>query len=595
MIKKEELLKLKRELTGYPSIDKTHEKNWTFSDRHPVIPPVSIYNAVNSMTRGLDDKYAIDCLDLRVKYGELKQDAVMVSKAMKEMGIKKGDIITVATDNYYQALLMFLAANRIGAITTYLNGHARIDEIKYFLNLFESPLFMNFDKTMEYNEDIKKNTKVKNIITLTKNELNSREQQESNGMVGYSDYLTFSQLGAVASNYKSLFSNNLSPNNDAVILFTSGTTGNPKSVVLTNKNILASGIYAKHTVENDNLSGPKVLTCVPFAYPYGLATSAITTLLWAKEAILAPNIGKDTISYYYSKEPSIIFGSPALLELTMNNIPKDQDLSFVTHFISGGDFLTPSHAERATKFFSEHGAKVEVGNGSGNAETVSSGTTPAGVPLKPETAGKVLVGSTVLVIDPETMEEKKYGEEGMLCVSGKHVFKEYYKDPKLTAESKFKRNGKEYFKTGTMGFLDEEGYFTITSRQSRFYITSSLNKVYCDHIQNFISRFSCVKDCAVVKVPDEENLYANKAYIVLNEGYEKSDAMIGCLHQLFKTSVENANGKTVQLKDYEMPTYIEFIDTLPRREGTEKIDYPTLEQDALKETIGKKRVFKTVQ
>ena len=144
-----------------------------------------------------------------------------------------------------------------------------------------------------------------------------------------------------------------------------------------------------------------------------------------KEAILAPDISKDTISYYYSKNPNIVFGSPALLDLTIKNIPNNQDLSSVTHFISGGDFLTPQHAKRGNDFFEQHGATVEIGNGSGNAETVSSGTTPIGVPLRPETAGKILVGSKVMIVDPDTMEEKKYGEEGMLCVSGKHVFKEY--------------------------------------------------------------------------------------------------------------------------------------------------------------------------
>ena len=122
--------------------------------------------------------------------------------------------------------------------------------------------------------------------------------------------------------------------------------------------------------------------------------------------------------------------------------------------------MTPSHSARGKKFFAEHGAyDVEMGNGSGNAETVSCGTNPTGIRIRPETAGKVLVGTDALILDPDTMEEKKYGEEGLLCVSGKHVFKEYYKEPELTKKAKFIRDGKEYFKTGTMGFIDKEGYF----------------------------------------------------------------------------------------------------------------------------------------
>ena len=99
-----------------------------------------------------------------------------------------------------------------------------------------------------------------------------------------------------------------------------------------------------------DIKGPKTLTCVPFSYPYGFVTSALTSLLWGKEAILAPDIGKSTIGSYYAKKPNIIFGSPALLELTLHNVPPEQDLSSVTHFISGGDFLTVQQAQRGTDF-----------------------------------------------------------------------------------------------------------------------------------------------------------------------------------------------------------------------------------------------------
>ena len=116
------------------------------------------------------------------------------------------------------------------------------------------------------------------------------------------------------------------------------------------------------------------------------------------------------------------------------------------------------------------------------------------------------------------MKKKKYNEEGLLCVSGEHVFKEYYGMPEETKKAKFEKNGKTYFKTGTLGFIDKDGYFTLTGRDSRFYIMSSLNKVYCDKIQTLLSYIDIINECAVVKVPDEELLYVNKAYIVLKDG-----------------------------------------------------------------------------
>ena len=115
-----------------------------------------------------------------------------------------------------------------------------------------------------------------------------------------------------------------------------------------------------------------------------------------------------------------------------------------------------------------------------------------------------------IIVDPNTMEELDYGKEGMLCQSGKHVFKCYYNDEEKTKEPRFKYKGREYYKTGNMGILDENGYFTLTGRSSRYYIRSDLNKVYLGHIQNVISLIDVVEACCVVPKPDKDLLFTNK-------------------------------------------------------------------------------------
>lgn len=179
-----------------------------------------------------------------------------------------------------------------------------------------------------------------------------------------------------------------------------------------------------------------------------------------------------------------------------------------------------------------------------------------------------------------------------MCVSGKHVFKGYYNDFKLTEEAMFEKNGIKYFKTGTIGFIDNEGYFTITSRQSRFYINSSLNKVYCDKIQNIICKLSEVKDCAVVKVANNDALYVNKAYIVLNDIYKNDNDIISKIKAHCQNVIEDKFGNKYQLKDFEIPCYFEIVSELPRKVGTDKVDYSLLEEDAKKElNVGMKRVL----
>lgn len=566
--------------TGYPSIDKPQCADATFFQKHPIIPNINMYTLLKLTSRKIRNKPAVDCLELKATYQDLFNDAVTVSLALKELGVHEHDIIAVSMPNLYQALVVFFACNRIGAVTTFLDAAAQDDEIISYLYLFGTKVYFNYARNDEHCKKVLSKTKVQSIITLSGTDKNKVGFAEQNDVDKSAKCISYMSLGAISEKRSFKFEPHHGKSADALILFTSGSTGKPKSVVLTNENLLAASIYTMNTNHIENAIGDTALTCVPFSYPYGFVTSALTSLLWCKEAILAPDISKDNVEYYYSKKPSVVFGSPALLDLTINNIPKDQDLSFVSLFISGGDFLTVQHAQRGKAFFASHGApEVMIGNGFGNAETVSVGSTPAGGPLRQETAGKLLVGPTFMIVDPDTKKELPYGKEGLLFVSGKHVFKEYYNAPELTKEVKTIMNGKEFYNTGTLGFIDEQGYFTVTGRQSRFYIMSSLNKVYCDHVQSIIQTYACVKDCAVVKVPDKELLYVNQAFIVLNEGYAPSETTLRDLQSSFKQPTQLL-GNTAQLKPYEIPTYIEFVDSLPRIPGSEKVDYRTLEQQA---------------
>ena len=405
--------------------------SYSFSERHPIIPNLSIYNAISLLSRFYRNVEAIDCLDLTVSYDEMINDSITMSKTLKELGIKKGDIISVSMPNYYQGVITFLAANRIGAITTFINSMSSIEEVLGYLNEFESTLFINYDKDEEYNKKITAGSRVKNILTLKHDEINTKNYKNIiTNANGYNNFLTFSDIGKVSSYYKKPIYTLYSGKNDAQILFTSGSTGNPKSVVLTNENILASGIYMKNTGRIKIIPGEKCLVCVPFSYPYGLDTSTVMSLLCGRTGILAPSLTKDNIRYYLSKNPNYIFGSPALLELIKrNSLPKD-DLSSVHTFISGGDFLTPTQNAEGVEFFKNHNANTTICNGSGNAETCGANTNAVGLKIRPETVGRVLVGPKSIIVDPNTMEELDYGKEGMLCQSGKHVFKCYYNDEK---------------------------------------------------------------------------------------------------------------------------------------------------------------------
>lgn len=579
--------------TGYPSIDNIHNKDYSFFDRNPIIPDMSIYNTINMLSTFYRKEEAIDCLDLNVNYDEMINDTVLLSKTFKELGIKKGDIISVSMPNFYQGVIVYLAANRIGAVTTFINSMSSIEEVLGYLNEFESSLFINFNKDSVYNKKIKDNSKVRNIITLNRDEINTKNYGNIiSSANGYRDDLSFSDIGSIAKYYKKPIYTLYGGKEDSLILFTSGSTGNPKSVVLTNQNILASGIYMKNTGRIKAKVGERCLVCVPFSYPYGFATSTIMSLICGRVAVLAPTLSKDNIRYYLSKNPNYVFGSPALLELIKRNVKDSDDLSSIHTFVSGGDFLTVNQNKAGVEFFRKHGAETIICNGSGNAETVGTNTMAVGSINKPETVGRVLVGTKAIVVNPDTLEEVKYGEEGMLCISGKHVFKGYYKNEDMSRETKFVYKGIEYYKTGNMGILDTDGYFTLTGRSSRYYIRSDLNKVYLEHIQNVISLIDVVDSCCIVPKKDKDLLFTNKAYVVLKDGVlpslEVSDYI---MNMCYKPLYNSVTGEMVQLKPFEVPESITFLDVLPRTKA-DKVDYTFLENMAKNEVKIKKKELK---
>lgn len=154
----------------------------------------------------------------------------------------------------------------------------------------------------------------------------------------------------------------------------------------------------------------------------------------------------------------------------------------------------------------------------------------------------------------------------------------------------YKKN--EYYKTGNIGVLDKEGYFTLTGRSSRYYIRSDLNKVYLEHIQSVISLIDVVEAACVVPKPDKDILFTNKAYVVLKDGIlptkEVSDHII---NMCYKPLTNPMTGETIQLKPYEIPESITFLETLPRTVA-DKVDYKLLEELAKEEVKTKKRELK---
>ena len=564
-------------LTGYPSIDRIHYNHTSWFERHPWVPDIDISSAIDFANMFRQDAFAFDCMELRVTHKQFKNDALIISKALLYLGVRKGDIVIVDMPNLYQAVAIFKAANRIGAITTFLNPWQSDDELKQYISTYHSKILFNFDKDSNYNRSILNNTELSHIITLDKENATEKSFFKRDVIVG--ELNNYHDLAGIASKHKGSTRRINRGNDEALILYTSGSTGEPKSLLFTNKNVLAALIYLRNSTHlpKQTKGNNRWLGVVPIMYPYGFACSVLAPLLNGNEVIMAPNISPENVAYYYDKHPSLVFGSPAFLEVTMRNLPKNTDCSELKQFVSGGDFLSESQSKSGVEFFRKHHGSTMICNGSGNGELLGCCTNAMNVDYRPDTVGQLVLGPEYVVIDEETGEEVKYDEPGVLLVRGKHVFNGYYGRDDLTQKAKVIFKGKEYYKTGNIGYLDHDRYFHMIGRSSRFFIIYTLNKVYCELVQNVVSTIDVVESCAVVPKPDKNMLFVSQAFVVLKPEYTPSEELKTHIISESRKTITDSNGQQITLKEYEIPKYVTFIDRLPRTLA-DKVDYRALEK-----------------
>ena len=556
--------------------------------RDPFVPPVSVSALFNlSSFRHWDDT-VINQKELDFTRRELKQDIKTLAKAFLQLGIKKRDIILVATGRpMYESVLIFLAANRIGAIVSFLDEKNTRDTIIYYLEEFKSKLLITYKYSDRRIHDLKHDVKtLKYVINLdgrTIDEADPDDKQEEDiefhALDGF--WLGKQNIAVIADKHRGRIpKNTFKPNNEALISFTSGSTSGPKPMVFTNKNLIASAIYSK--VASEVKMWDKELHTwmdyVKFDCPYGFVVSTLAPICGGGEVILTPDITEDNLDYYIGKNANTIFGIPPLLE-AMPTLKETTDISNLKMFASGGERLEKSASLAALDFFKSRDLNnVKISNGYGVGEILGLISTAVGSSAyNPDSVGIIPAGVHVMVLDPETGDELDFGKTGILYATGKHVLNRYYNRPELDDEKIIKVHGKKYINTGDLAYVTPSGYVTLVGRAT-FFINNLPAKIYYEVVRTAVSKSELVDKCYVVKGPDKNLKLAPYAFVVTKEGVPKNEATRKKILATVKEPF-NLGRRRITLKSYELPTKIIFLDELPLTRAN-KTEFRKLEKMA---------------
>jgi long-chain acyl-CoA synthetase len=538
-------------------------------------PDRTLYEAVAETARRRTSAVAWDFFGATSTYRELVTDIDRCAAALAASGLARGDRLLISMPTSPPGVIAFYAANRLGAVPALIHPLSTPAEITQYLDLSGARMALTLD-----------------ALYAPLAQATPRRPLETIVLARIPDHLpVLARLGFWATRgrkiprvpadprvrwWKTLMSGrhavpaavHAGGDDPAAILFSGGTTGRPKGIVLSNRNFIAEGmqVAAWGGMGEDDA----MLAILPIFHGFGLGVCVHAVLMGGGTTVLVPQFTPEVVARLLRrKRPSLLVGVPTLYEaLARDRSLAAADLSCLRACFSGADSLPPPVKERFEKLVASRGGKVTLREGYGLTEAVTAVMAmpldeyregSIGVPF-PDMRGKICgVGTT---------EEAPVGEEGEICVSGPDVMLGYLDDPEATAQAlRTHADGRTWLHTGDLGRMDEDGFFYFTVRLKRMIKSSGFN-VYPAQVENALYEHPLVAEACVVGVPDEAQGERVKAYVVLKEGgratAETEAVLIAhCRERLIKWSC---------------PREVEFRPSLPRtRIG--KTDYRALAQD----------------
>ena len=541
----------------------------------------SMVEAIEEVARKYPNNIAFDFMGRSTTYRQFVENITKCAKALRTIGVRENDCVTIAMPNCPQALYMFYAVNMVGGICNMIHPLSAEKEIEHYLNASNSVTAVTLDQFYHKFESIRANTNVVNIIIASiKDELSRpikagymltegrkmRPIPKDAPVIRWNDFMKISR--SCFYNYRK----ERKGSDPAVMLYSGGTTGTTKGIVLSNGNFNA---LAKQIVATNPMYrvGDKMLAAMPTFHGFGLGVCIHTMLAGGGRCILIPRFtAKSYAKQIVKYKCNFIAGVPTLFEALLR-LPsmEGKDLSFLKGVFSGGDSLSIELKKKFDKFLYDHNASIQVREGYGTTETVTACCLTPPTMYKEGSIGIPFPDTFIKITEPGTDYEVPYYTEGEILLAGPTAMQYYWQNEEETAQTLVKSDtdGLTWVHTGDLGYMDEEGFIYFKGRSKRMIISSGYN-IYPAQLENVLDGHEAVEMSCVIGVPDSYKMQKVKAFVTLKNGIVPSDEI--------KESIMAHCRK--HLAKYEMPYDIEFRSEMPKT-LVGKVAYRQLEEEEL--------------
>ncbi len=515
-----------------------------------------------------------------IPYSLLEKNIKITAKAFASIGIKEGDTVTVCLPNVPQAIYCLYALNHIGAIASMIHPLSAESEIEFYLRTAGSKCAITLDQFYpKFEEVMKKYPLEKLIIASAGSELGAVKKVAFSLMnLGKMPKLPkndtvmkWNEFFALGKKFKGDEPKVEKCDKDvAVILFSGGTTGTTKGIMLSNLNFNALALQTA-AMSHYDIHAMKMLAAMPVFHGFGLGVCIHTMMVAGGLSILVPRFNvKAYANLIKTEKPNFIAGVPTLFEaITRNPYLDGVSLDFLRGVFSGGDSLSVELKKKFDKFLDDHGSPVHVREGYGTTECVTASCLTPYCEEREASIGLPYPDTYYQICAVGTCDEVPYGEDGEICLCGPSIMVGYMNNEAETANTlRTHADGNVWLHTGDLGKMDEDGFIYFKQRIKRMIITSGYN-VYPSQIENILDAHPKVQMSCVIGVKDPYKMQKVKAFIVLRDGIKPSEDIRQELHEYCKKNVAK----------YALPYQIEFREELPKT-LVGKVAYTVLEKEA---------------
>lgn len=584
-------------LTGYPSIDKPWLKYYDKGADTRKVPEKTLYEALLDTIKENPSGIAFICADRDEEKITFEQFGKLVDNMAKSLiacGVKEGDEIIATFKNSVEGIALVFAKSRLGVKTHFIDpSNSPAEKIRMISETNASYYFVE-EEFLGMLKPVFQETKLEKAVILPPLYANKTvsDLTNLNPKGKYLSYQDFMDLGKNIELPKEI--HKFSKNEVSSIMYTGGSTGKSKGVMLTDYNFVAK--YYRQMFSNWKWGKDRINLCaLPGIIAFGLSEAIISPLLAGETSVIVDCLKIPSFPEFVLKyKPNDAACSPIHIEFLINSplITDETDLSHLEMLPCGGDGMKKDVDEMARKFFEKHGAKDAFAQGCGFTESTGAFCYGLGEANEPGYMGIPLAGNVSAVFDPDTLEELKYNEIGEWGVLTDTTMMGYLGDLKEKEAKTLKvhKDGKVWLHPGDMVHMNEDGKIAMHDRTSRTFNYMGM-KIYPSALETCLSKHPAIKKCILtgvkasygqeVKVTDQKVPIVN---LVVEDEYKGLEQQV--MSELDDILKEQAQTYV------NIFAYI-FRDALPYT-NRGKINYQQLEADGVTEEADRKVFVKTM-